>query len=78
MTLDQSAKVKYAGADYELRLTKIYPEVREGRFEVDMEFIGKEPESIRRGQTLRINLELGGSAPAEDGLLCWILPVVVR
>jgi len=48
-----------AGKSYKLIVRKIYPEVREGRFEVDMEFDGAFPQGIRRGQTLHIRLELG-------------------
>ncbi|MCK4417206.1 MAG: HlyD family efflux transporter periplasmic adaptor subunit [Candidatus Latescibacteria bacterium] len=48
-----------AGKSYKLMVKKIYPEVREGRFEVDMEFDGASPQGIRRGQTLHIRLELG-------------------
>lgn len=47
---------------YELVLTKIYPTITEGRFEVDMEFTGDQPESIKRGLSVRIRLELGDSA----------------
>jgi HlyD family secretion protein len=43
---------------------KVYPEVKEGRFEVDLEFEGKTPEGIRRGQTLHIRLELGDLSTA--------------
>jgi HlyD family secretion protein len=50
--------------DYELVITKIYPTITEGRFEVDMEFTGEQPEGIKRGQSVRIRLELGNSAQA--------------
>jgi HlyD family secretion protein len=49
---------------YELVITKIYPTITEGRFEVDMEFTGNQPESIKRGLSVRIRLELGNSAQA--------------
>ena len=49
----------FSGTLYRVRIAKIYPEVVEGRFEVDMKFDGMEPAGIRRGQTLRIKLELG-------------------
>jgi HlyD family secretion protein len=49
----------FSGATYRVRIAKIYPEVVQGRFEIDMEFDGSEPAGIRRGQTLRIKLELG-------------------
>ncbi|MDH5715078.1 MAG: efflux transporter periplasmic adaptor subunit, partial [Candidatus Aminicenantes bacterium] len=48
-----------SGRSYKLVVKKIYPEVREGSFEVDLEFVGDEPQGITRGQTLHIRLELG-------------------
>lgn len=44
---------------FSLSITKVYPEVRAGRFEVDMEFSGKKPDNIRTGQSYRIKVELG-------------------
>ena len=49
---------------YPLAIKKVYPEVLNGRFEVDMEFTDKEPDGIRRGQTLHIRLELGDPSQA--------------
>lgn len=44
---------------YALRVRKVYPEVREGKFRTDFVFSGKRPDNIRSGQTYYINLELG-------------------
>jgi len=49
----------FAGATYELTVDKIFPEIRNGRFDVDLVFSASEPEGIRRGQTLHIRLGLG-------------------
>ncbi len=49
----------FSGITYNLITNRIYPEVREGRFEVDLEFVDDSPGGIRRGQTLHIRLELG-------------------
>ena len=49
---------------YSLKITKIYPTIAEGRFEVDMEFISEQPVGIKRGQSLRIRLELSKSQEA--------------
>jgi len=54
----------FAGGSYSLVVRKIYPEVKEGKFEVDMEFEGNDPEDITRGQTLHIRLELGDISEA--------------
>ncbi len=52
---------EFAGDNHQLIIKKIYPEVQNGRFAVDMEFISKIPEQIRIGQTARVKLELGES-----------------
>ncbi|MBD9179015.1 MAG: efflux RND transporter periplasmic adaptor subunit [Odoribacter splanchnicus] len=44
---------------YQLVVTKVYPEVKEGQFKTDMIFTGNRPENIRAGQTYHINLQLG-------------------
>lgn len=54
----------FNNATYTLVVNKVYPEVRDGRFEVDMNFVGEPPQGIRRGQTLQIRLELGDLAQA--------------
>lgn len=54
----------FSGNTYDLKISKIYPEVRDGRFEVDMEFIGKNAEGIRRGQSLHIRLQLSDISQA--------------
>lgn len=48
--------------DYELKITYKYPTVQAGRFEVDMDFVGDVPPGIRRGQSLRLRIELGQSS----------------
>jgi HlyD family secretion protein len=57
--LEQTATFDRDGRDFELVVRKIYPQVQNGTFEVDMVFTGDEPDSIRRGQTLQLNLQLG-------------------
>lgn len=52
-TLDRQDK------SYTLNIRKVYPEVRQGQFRIDMVFDGEKPENIRTGQTYYINLELG-------------------
>ena len=44
---------------YQLKVRKVYPEVREGKFRCDFIFKGERPENIRTGQTYYIDLELG-------------------
>ncbi|MEM9917991.1 MAG: efflux RND transporter periplasmic adaptor subunit [Bacteroidota bacterium] len=50
--------------DHTLRIHKIYPEVLNGSFEVDMVFMTTPPKSIKRGQTISIKLALGNESEA--------------
>lgn len=56
------ATTSFAGKDYSLIINYIYPTITNGRFEVDMDFDGDTPEGIRRGQSLRLRIELGQSS----------------
>ena len=60
----QMGEFTYSGNDYALSVKKIFPEVTNGRFQVDMEFVDEEPAGVRRGQTVHIRLELGDLAEA--------------
>ncbi len=64
VSIGQTGTFTFAGDQYQLAVKKVYPEVLNGRFEVDMEFVGAEPEGIRRGQSQHIRLELGDPAEA--------------
>lgn len=55
---------EFSSRVYNGTITTIYPEVRNGRFTVDMVFTDTVPKNIRIGQTSRINLELGESQRA--------------
>ncbi len=52
------------GQEYELQVRRVYPQVRENRFEIDMIFTGDLPENIRTGQSYHIELQLGESQDA--------------
>lgn len=56
------ATTPFAGKDYELVITYLYPNINNGRFQVDMQFVGDVPEGIRRGGSLRLRIELGQSS----------------
>lgn len=60
----QTGTFQLAGKEYGLTIRHVYPEVIEGRFNVDLEFTGEEPADIRRGQTLQIRLALGDLSEA--------------
>jgi HlyD family secretion protein len=56
---DLSASIERQGQMYRMIVKKVYPEVRNGQFKIDLVFDGEKPENIRTGQTYYINLQLG-------------------
>ncbi len=62
--IDQTASFERGGETYVLRISKIYPQVNNGQFEVDMVFTSNQAADIRRGQTLQTKLTLGDETEA--------------
>ncbi|MCX6303309.1 MAG: HlyD family efflux transporter periplasmic adaptor subunit [Bacteroidia bacterium] len=54
-----TATLDRQGNEFDLMVRRVYPEVRNGTFEIDMVFIDSMPDNIRTGQTYYISLELG-------------------
>ncbi len=45
--------------NFDMLLKKVYPEVRDGKFKIDLTFSSELPDNIRTGQTYNLNLQLG-------------------
>jgi len=58
--IEQTAHFK----DYKLVITKIYPQVQNGQFQVDFKFEQAQPNDIRRGQNVPLKLTLGDDQKA--------------
>ena len=54
-----SATFERQGETYATSIRKVYPEVRDGKFQADFKFEGQQPDNIRAGQTYYLNLQLG-------------------
>ena len=59
-----TATFEQGGKKYQLRVRKVYPEVRDGKFKIDFVFDGARPKNIRTGQTYYVDLQLGQSKQA--------------
>lgn len=59
---DLPASLERNGTIFNLKVRKVFPDVRNGQFEIDLVFDGATPDNIRTGQTYHIKLELGESA----------------
>ena len=60
----QGASADVDGKSYRLKVAKVYPQVRNGQFQIDLVFDGPEPSGIQRGQTVQAKLTLGDSSRA--------------
>lgn len=58
---DLAASLERQGTNFNMKVLKVYPDVKGGQFKTDLCFVGDMPENIRTGQTYHINLELGQS-----------------
>ena len=61
--LQQVATATHGGRDLRLTVTKIYPQVKDGQFEVDM-MLESDAAGLRRGQTMPLQLTLGDNSDA--------------
>ncbi|MDA3616729.1 efflux RND transporter periplasmic adaptor subunit [Polluticaenibacter yanchengensis] len=61
---DLKGEVNISGKKYILRVKKVYSQVTNGKFQVDLEFTDAVPENLRRGQTFQISLALSDETKA--------------
>jgi HlyD family secretion protein len=54
-----SATFERQNSLFNLTVKKVYPEVRNSQFQIDLVFTDERPDNIRTGQTYYINLQLG-------------------
>ena len=64
VAIGQTATADVSGKTYRLKVAKVYPQVRNGQFQIDLVFEGAEPASVQRGQTVQAKLTLGDSSRA--------------
>jgi HlyD family secretion protein len=60
----QTATADFDGKTYRLKVSKVYPQVRNGQFQIDLVFDGPAPASVQRGQTIQTKLTLGDPSKA--------------
>jgi HlyD family secretion protein len=64
VALRQTARFTIDGRDYQAAVAKIYPQVANGTFRIDLHFANPAPRDIHVGQAIDMRLELGGAATA--------------
>jgi HlyD family secretion protein len=64
VAVGQTATADVNGRTYRLKVAKVYPQVRNGQFQIDLLFDRAEPTSVQRGQTVQAKLTLGDPSKA--------------
>jgi HlyD family secretion protein len=60
----QTGTFQYNDTTYTLKITQVFAAVVNSRFMVDMKFVGKVPQGLRKGQTLQVTLALSDERQA--------------
>jgi HlyD family secretion protein len=60
----QGAEFVFNGKNYQLQIVKIYTDVTNGSFQVDLNFVDEYPPSIKRGQTIQLRLKFSSETDA--------------
>jgi HlyD family secretion protein len=64
VSVGQTATADVDGKTFRLKVAKVYPQVRNGQFQIDLVFDGPEPAGVQRGQTVQAKLTVGDSSKA--------------
>jgi HlyD family secretion protein len=64
VAVGQTATADVDGKTYRMKVGKVYPQVRNGQFQIDLMFDGPAPASVQRGQTIQAKLTIGDSSKA--------------
>ncbi|HTV76975.1 MAG TPA: efflux RND transporter periplasmic adaptor subunit [Steroidobacteraceae bacterium] len=64
ISIGQESLFTVDGQDYKATIAKVYPQVTNGTFKVDLHFTGSPPRDIHVGQAIDLKVELGGAARA--------------
>jgi HlyD family secretion protein len=59
VSIGLQATIMYLNKKFQLKITKLNPEIKDRLFEVDLIFVNERPDNLRIGKTYRIQIELG-------------------
>lgn len=62
--LGQQGKARMTDQSYDIAVMAIYPQIKEGRFLVELKFSGQAPKQLNPGQSMDVNISLGAPKPA--------------
>lgn len=64
MAAGRAAQVRINERSHNAQVTKVYPQIRDGRFTLELEFTGAQPPALNPGQGVDVRITLGDPTPA--------------
>ena len=64
LSIQMPASGEVGGRGWPMSVSRVLPQVREGRFRIELEFAEDAPAGLRRGQAINVRLNFGGTADA--------------
>jgi len=64
IAVGRGGAVTHEGRSYQVEVARVYPQIKEGRFNAELRFAKDQPPGLRPGQSLDTQLTLGQPAPA--------------
>lgn len=84
VSVGKQGHVTASGRDYPVELTRVFPQIKEGRFSTELSFTEVAPDGLNPGQSLETRITLGETSPAlilpndaflSDGGGTWVFAV---
>jgi len=84
VSIGEKGRVTAGGREYEVAVTRVFPQVREGRFSIELLFTGEAPGTMSPGESVETRISLGETKPGlilpndaflNDGGGAWVFVV---
>lgn len=62
VAIGRRGSVSVGGRDYAVEVSRVFPQIKEGRFAVELVFVAGQPESLRPGQSADTRITLGDAS----------------
>jgi HlyD family secretion protein len=64
LSVGRQGRVAASDRDHPVEITRVFPQIREGRFSSELSFTGGTPSGLNPGQRLELRISLGETSPA--------------
>jgi HlyD family secretion protein len=64
IAVNQRGSISSNGNTFQVRISRLFPQIKEGRFTVEIAFVDQQPQGLRPGQNIDAKIKLGEPTPA--------------